>query len=69
MLSNVSFDHLDRDQLLVEDSEERLSEDQVDELLQEISVNLIGEEEEEEENEQNETNEEAMENEGDTQTD
>ena len=56
-------------QLLVEDSEERLSEDQVDELLQEISVNLIGEEEEEEENEQNETNEEAMENEGDTQTD
>ena len=56
-------------QLLVEDSEERLSEDQVDELLQEISVNLIGEEEEEEENEQNETNEETMENEGDSQTD
>jgi hypothetical protein len=36
-------------------------------LLQEISVNLIGEEDEE--NEQNETNEETMENEGDSQTD
>ena len=44
------------------------SEEQVDELLQEISVNLIGEEEEEE-NEQNEANEEAMENEGDSQAD
>ena len=43
------------------------SEEQVDELLQEISVNLIGQEEEE--NEQNEANEEAMENEGDSQAD
>jgi hypothetical protein len=55
--------------LLIEDSEERLSEDQVDELLQEISVNLIGEEEEEEENEQNENNDETMSHEGDSQTD